>query len=586
MDFITDSIKKNTVLWIILWLLLVLNLFTMVILSSGLAVIKVIFFILLALAGGVVIKHIADRIKDSGEEEPAKEEISALMQEIRPLCDDIFERQLDGKIQPLMNNLRDDFVQGLSWLGEDMKEFLTRAEEAAHNGRAIIQLIDSLSDEKNKLVSKINENLANLNSVFFQVERGRTNDEEEVNHWVEERIADLRKGMDKEKELFYNYVSNLLAEQMKEQDELDLVEYFNVYKLGEQFSVVIEKSLESRLAAFQDSVISDLEVFSADVVGRMQKNTLDMRQIFRDIHEQLDRLIESRSESPLVMRRLGDFRAQVAELEERAEEIMLTMAWQDILVEKRWQDLQEKLFITRDRVMENINEDVIDYIRNLMDEEIPGLTNLARDTSDTAIFYKSLIDAELVYQVYAGGKLPDLIGNGVYSLLQFVRPVEMLALKTIRLTEQGLRKRKNIRSKIKTGQYQPVFDKVKEALGDVNEALLTSLEDIFPRHFTTFCNYPYLKPRPNNLNQAAWDIFVMLADQEGEDQNQDLFLLTGLLLVIHNIRNHHIQPLKSQPIEVHDGQEVELMRVACYRAISIMLSSNYKGITCIEFKNR
>ena len=41
------------------------------------------------------------------------------------------------------------------------------------------------------------------------------------------------------------------------------------------------------------------------------------------------------------------------------------LAWQDVLLEKRWLDIDEQLTAVKDRVLENVSEDVVQYLRKL-----------------------------------------------------------------------------------------------------------------------------------------------------------------------------------------------------------------------------
>jgi hypothetical protein len=69
-----------------------------------------------------------------------------------------------------------------------------------------------------------------------------------------------------------------------------------------------------------------------------------------------------------------------------------------------------------------------------------------------------------------------------------------------------------------------------------------------------------------------------------DDQNlaDDIYCLAGLLLIIHKLRNAHIQPLKSAPVPLNDMEELEDMRNCCYKAISILLTTQLRGVTTIK----
>ena len=155
--------------------------------------------------------------------------------------------------------------------------------------------------------------------------------------------------------------------------------------------------------------------------------------VFKNIENLIDKMVdEYQGDNTVALRKLGDSRHRISQLKEQANEIMVTLAWQDILVEKRWQDTQEKLFIIKDKVMKNVSEDVIEYLQNSLDDEIVGYRVMA-DTPENALIYKAVLDAEVIYQVFIGENLLDVIGDGVNALLQFHAPggINGLAVKFV-----------------------------------------------------------------------------------------------------------------------------------------------------------
>lgn len=579
-DSLKSSIRNSSSLWMALWILLIINIATVIALSRGFSLLWVILLLLIA---GLGILGIQSQAQTAPVEEAIppelKADLDAMMEEVKPLCDNIFAEKIEEVTSPLIENLHKDFSRGLEWLWEDGDEFLVQVDECINQTASALNLIDSLSDEKSRVARQIQENLVLLNSVINNMRKSRENSFLDLDDFLQSKVDELRNGMEKEKDIFYDYVYKLLWQQAKlqQEDEIeDIAEYFNAYKLGEQFAVIIEKTLEARLLTFQDSIIRELENFSADVVGGMQKNTLKLRNTLQEIGEMLERLINDyHGENNLIIRRLDEAVLRVQEVEEKSGDILVTLAWQDILVEKRWHDIAEKLYTVKDRVLENVDAEVITYISHSLEEEIQGFSALARNP-ENMVFYKSVVDAELIYQLYNGGKLLDLIGDGVYSLLQFTRPVENLLNKSLRFSEDGIKSRKAIRAKVKSGEYQQVFDRVLGATEAESPAIAGCLEDVFPKMFNAFCNNPYIKQKPDNLNQAAWILFMELINSPSHDD--ELYLLVGLLLVIHILRNKYLHPLKNTPIDLQSEDDLLVMRQAAIKAINVTLNHNVRGV--------
>ena len=588
-DSIKDSIKNNTKLWIALWILLILNVSTVLALSRGFSFLTGFIVILVTVLG---IMGIQNQVREVSVPEDTissefKAELDAMMDEMRPICDEIFTKKVEEVTRPIIENLNQDFTRGLEWLWEDGNEFLEQMDECISQTASILNLVDSLSDEKSKLAKQIQENLVLLNGVVVNMRGNKENNFLDLSDFLQGKVDELKKDTEKEKDIFYDYIYKLLVQQLKlqQEDEIeDISEYFNVYKLGEQFSVIMEKTLEGRLLSFQDGIIRELENFSADVVGGMQKNTLKLRNTLEDIAELLERLQNDyRGENNLLFRRLAEVGEKIKEAEEKSADILVTLAWQDILVEKRWQDISEMLYAIKDRVLENVDSEVINYISTSLDSDIKEFTTISQNP-ENMVFYKSVVDAELIYQLYSGDKLSDIIINGVYSLLQFVRPVETLISKSVRLSEEGLKTRRTIRAKVKAGEYQPLFNRVQQVVEQDNPAIAKQLDDVFPKSFNAFCNNPYIKQKPDNLNQAAWALFLELINNPTHDDN--LYCLVGLLVEIHTLRNKYLHPLKNTPIDLQYDDDLEHMRYAALKSIDLVLNMNIKGITRLNFRSR
>lgn len=577
------SLRANTNLWLALWALILLNLFSALVFSRGFSLLVFTIILIVGVVGGLYIRYLSLLPEDEDYTEYAfGEEMAGLMDEIRPFCDQVFSRELDRMVGPVIDNIHRDFSRGLEWLWEDADQFIAQVDASTGKIESNLNLVDLLGEEKVRLVGQINERLNSLSVAAEDMRRAREDDFVQLKQFLEQCVAELQANMVKEKELFYDYVRKLLGQALIEDDTYDIREYFDLEKLGQQFGVIVEKTLETRLLAFQDMIVQELESFSADVVGRMQKNTLRCFNVFQEIKDLLEKLRhDCRGDSGLVQRRLEDSSAQVQELVEKSGDIMVTLAWQEILVEKRWQEIGERLFSVRERVLQSVDEELVKYIGEQLETDIPALADLVR-TSENAVFFKSLVDAELIYQLYHDDKLLNVIENGVYSLLQFIRPVEMLVSRFVRFSEEGIKMRKALKQAAKASEHQQIFDRVVEVTNTHNPVLVTYLEGLYPKSFINFCNNPHIKQKPDNMNQAGWALFVQLVDNP--QQPEDVYFLVALLLVLHRLRNRYIQPLKSLPIQLEDDRDLNCTRLAVFRSINILLSTPLKGLVRINVK--
>lgn len=579
-----SNIEQNLKLWIILWLLLLLNAFTFFYLSKGFSIWLCLILATIALMGISILNQIAQVPKEDPVEilEEVRADVAELMSEIKPLCEEIFNRETAKVIDPFMEDLQKDFYKGIVWLWENIDDFMAIVKNNLGEADTILQLFSTLTEEKHKLAQELMDSVDNINQSLLNLSRSKERDFILLSENLDVKKSNLIAGLEKEKELFYEYIYNVLIEQSQNEEDFNPTEHFNTYKLGDQFAGIVEKSIEGRLASFHDGIIEFLEDFSSDVVGRMQKNVNQLLNAFRDNQIVLEKLLnECRSENNLLIRRINELLEKNGFLQEKASEILVTLAWQDILVEKRWQEIKDKLYLVKDLVENNVDDEVFNYIREIVDKEVPGISYMIKQ-ADGAVFYKNLLDAELIYQVYQGNKLRDIIEDGVQVLLQYIHPIEMLASSSIRINEYGIKMRKNLAKRTKSGEFNEIFNKVVALVEQEDPNLSGYLENIYPKAFASFCNSPYVKKKPDNLNTAAWSIFLSLIDNG--NNNDEIYVLVGLMLVAHELRNKYIHPFKSSLIQLEDEAEINIIRYIAYRIVNLIIRNELKGTTSISYK--
>jgi len=583
-DGLRESIRKNDYLWMAVWLLVIINLwFVMFLNQDEFSLWLFLGFALLAAGGVWMLRRFSSF--PVPEPEPVTEydsKIRDFMHDIRPLCEKIFQDEINDLTRPTIEGIRADFTTSLAWLWEETDDYLAQVEGAITRLKLLTSPLDSLNETKTTFVQQLLTDCELLSTGVRNMHRSKENSLMDLEEFLDNQVLSLKNEMEKEMDVFNEYVNRMLSRLSKNKDDIDVDEYFDLNKLGQQFRVILEKALEARQMAFQDSVIRELEDFSGDIVGQMQKNTNQMLNTFQDIVDVLERMKQENWDATnLSLRQLNECLFLGDGLREKSSEIMLTLAWQDILVEKRWQDMSERLFAIRERVKANVEDYVAGFISNRLNEDYLGYSAMANNMENVVI-YKSLVDAELIYQLYKGEKLINIIEDGIYALLEYVKPVEAVAAKNIRLTEEGIRTLKSMKNDIKSGEYQDLFDRVRSLVNEYCPEASPYLRDVFPRSFYAFSSYPYIKQKPDNLNQAAWAVFLEIT--RNRNFEEEVYLLVGLLLAIHQIRNKYIHPLKNLPLELEDIDDLEATRAAALKAVSVMLTVDFRGLSKLSFK--
>lgn len=561
-----------------LWVLVIINIFFFITFAKGFAVGFLILALLISVAGILYLKWLANRLaadKDLSAEIMAQ--ATELMERIRPFCDEVFVNEINRITEPILDTIEQDFTKGLGWLWENNDAYLAGLEQGITETKTVINLTETISgNARLENGKKLQEKLDKLMQIIDEIDRFKEKKQAELELHLQGKAQELERGMSKEKEIFYEYVEKLLIQQIKDTENgIDISDYLNIDKLGEQFSIVIEKSIETRLVHFKDSIIKDLENMSADIVGKMQKGALQLRNIFSDIGGLIENIMnECRQDIPST-RRLKDSYDIIIELKEQANNYLLTLAWQDILIENRWQDIQTKLFTIKDQVLANINDEVTDYIITILEENITHYSGMA-SRPELSLVYKACLDAETVYQVSEAENMQKIITDNVYSLLQFIRPVEIMVGTALRFNETGINERRLSKDRQQQTEHAKIWEQVLQELENTKPELTPYLDGVYPLGWASFCNSPHIRSKPEKVNDAAWMLFSAAAD--GQEIGSDGLLLIGLLLFMHSLRNHYVHPLQSLPLPVEKTEEVEYIRYAAYKSIDILAGLSLNGI--------
>lgn len=574
-DSFKKSLVQDTNMWIFVWILMVVNLFALLCISLGYSARGLVITVVLVLAGIPLTRRLSAWAEKSLlNSDKNKQLINELMKKIRPVCDDVFNKEIDRITQPIMNEIEQDFSLSLNWLWENCASYRMQLQQGIDETSNILQVAHSLNRSKEKIVRKIQDNHTQLQQLMDDIHDCKEKDQQELGKLLQSKAIELKEGMEKEKEIFYEYMQKLLQQQILNED-IALAQHFNMNKLGEQFSVVIEKSIQVRLDLFRDSVVEELEYMVTDNVGRTQKGALQLRNLFDDLMELSGQLVQDADEIDMMMvGALEDSQSKMKKLKEASNDILVTLAWQDILIEKRWHELQTSLFMLRDQVLRRVTAEVVQYITGVLNDTIPGYIKLA-GSPDTAVVYKACLDAEIIYQLFTSGNSKNLIDDGVYALLQFIRPLDLLVSAALRMNSIGLAERRLIREQLREPEYMQKWEQVVQEVHEQKPEILRYMDDSYPLGFNAFCSNPDLQEKPENVNEAAWMLFM--ASLESPNYPPDGFLLVGLLLVAQRLRNLYVHPLKKTPRLLEKPEEIEYIRFCTYRSIEILQSLTLNG---------
>lgn len=121
-----NSLYRNNNLWILLWFLILINALAFIALAGRFSLFLLAIFLLAAMAGAMFIKIFGynETAQDISRQVDVK--VNQLMEEIKPLCEEIFKREVDAEVIPLQEEIYEDFEKIWNGFGKPDKALPVR----------------------------------------------------------------------------------------------------------------------------------------------------------------------------------------------------------------------------------------------------------------------------------------------------------------------------------------------------------------------------------------------------------------------------------------------------------------------------
>ena len=173
-----------------------------------------VLLVLLWVAGMMFIFKIARSTPDEPDVDADLHlRLQDLMEEIRPYCEEVYDKKVDRFLEPIEQDYQQRFSMGLSWLWEKVNDFYMQVEHSAQEGRSIFQLIDASNEDKMKMVERLQEGTHQVLAIMQDVQKRRFDDEDDIRKRLQTKTSEFRQSMEREKQYFYEYVYKMLLEQ-------------------------------------------------------------------------------------------------------------------------------------------------------------------------------------------------------------------------------------------------------------------------------------------------------------------------------------------------------------------------------------
>jgi hypothetical protein len=568
--------------YFIIWLLLVVNGFLVVYLNYGLPSYFILKFLLITCFGAVIIYYVVEQRKRKvrGVPPDIANVVDLNLTELTDACNAIYSLEIENRITPLLKNAEDEFKESLTFLWQNGEKLRRVLDEGLSQIKVEMQSFVHLFRQED-LIPNYKAVMARLDSclqTLNDAERFQEKGAEELALIFRRLGSGFENRLNKEKDAAINYLQELLVSRIAEAPGANSQASPGINLLTEQFRSLLVNGIQDKLPGLDDQVATALEDLATRVTGSIQNFGLNQLNGFIQMIEAVQRLAgEGRKNNDLVAR-LNGVEEELNLIKDTTNDMLFSLAWQEIMLEKRWQQLNEQMAPMRENVLGSIEPAIQSSIQNTLERLIRGfIINSVDDRFREAC--QDLMIAEILGLALEDGSTPE-VWDGSLVLFQYVYALEGLARRTVFWPREYEETRHILREEVKKGLYQDVFNDVLLQLNERNPELKLYLLDIFPKQFVNFCSTADLYTHPANCGQAGWMLMFYLLDMIDREAQEyrDLAYLVSLLLTVQAMRNRYIHPTKSsQFIKLDSKERLDEIRSATINAYNMIFKRELAG---------
>ena len=129
------------------------------------------------------------------------------------------------------------------------------------------------------------------------------------------------------------------------------------------------------------------------------------------------------------------------DLRKQVNDTLITLAWEDVLIEKRWEEMLLRLEKVEQELLQDVEAAKLAEVQASLRQELSSLIT----TEEYPSWLELIITAELMYDYYQEGLLIEISGEGSYVVLQFVRAVEEMVRASVALPADLLAQRRQVK---------------------------------------------------------------------------------------------------------------------------------------------
>ena len=495
--------------------------------------------------------------------------VKKAMTEFQPVAEEILNYLVTEKTNPLVETARSDLAKNTGWLCESGRRFGQQVLNGLNEIKKKLFWSPgvSLSGELFQLQKSVEERVVVVTDFLdsLDVFVARVSDELElaISRNLKETWSKLRS----QHQIALRYLEELLYAQIEEwgAEEGDKP-VPQMERIGGQYEVLIQPSVNRASEHLQARLFSVVQELSSKVVGRLQRETLAQVNSLEQLAAQVERLL-THPRAP--REKLGGALELLYQMKQEISDVMMTLAWQDLILEERWRESKQRLTGEAEQLASSLTGDEHADIWGRLEQIIDGWakTKLQREAPGVISL---LTAAEKNYWDFEKGLLSK--EHMATNILQWAAAAEYTASTLVAVSSEVLSYRRLIRDEVRDGKHDAVFEKARGAvLAEIPE-LEKDMRGLYPNGFYAFCLNPGVGYQPHSAADAAWMLYLrLLFEGKDPEEEPDTCLLIGLLLGLHVIRNRYVQVTDVGLIsDVNDWDDLENMRLASLKIVELL----------------
>ena len=499
--------------------------------------------------------------------------VKKTMGDFYPVAQQILNEMVVAKTGPVIDMAKSDLANNTGWLCESGRKF---GHEVLNGLNEIKKRLFwspgvSLSDELFQLQKSVEDRIATVSDFLDNIDVFAARIVDEMDLVVSRCLKEILVRLGSQQEIALKYLEELLYSQMEDWDAEEEKPVPQIDRIGRQFELFMESPVNQAVDRLRAELYSAVQDLTSKMVGRLQRETLAQVNSVKQLAAQVQRIL-TYSRGP--REKLTSALELLRQIEQDVSDVMKTLAWQDIVLEKKWSETKRKLIEDAELLVSQLGDEERARVRERLETALSGQDESGWRARFPQVF-ALLVAAEKKYWDYENGLAPKQ--DMIRSVLQWTAAVDEMASLMISVSSEVLSYRRAVRDEVREGKHGDLFEAVKAALSLELPGLMRYVNGFYPNGFYAFCLNPGIGYQPHKSSNAAWMLYLrMLFEGKKPEEERDTCLLIGLLLASDAVKSHYLQLIDKGDTDDAVENDLRNIRDAGLRTVMLLRKSNDK----------